>query len=832
MKWERKKSRDDRSVKNRVNNWRLPQPIDPALVGRVSRDTGVISEVASILLRRSGSDTEKALSLLRGSVLPHLPTIDPSALPDMCQAVSRLAASRNSCEHVVIYSDFDCDGVTSAAILSEALEQAGFEDFEVYFPSRAQEGYGFHPKSAALLAEKGTSLFVTADCGISGHEACDVLNAMGKDVIVTDHHLPGASLPRAVAVIDPHLPSWSGLGLTGLSGAGVAYLVSVTLLRHLGVAFDPYWAHDLLTLSIAGDGQPVTGSNREWIRSGLSSMSSDPRPGIRALLLSAGLAGPPQEDPRRLTFDRDVTYGIVPRINAAGRLSDPRLAYELLLTKDQQRAADLALELDKLNRQRREIEERILEECWDDLPEDGYAMCAFRPGWHEGVIGIACSRIREATGRPVALAAGEGEILKGSVRGVPGFNVVAALERCSKMLAAYGGHEGAGGFSIEKDKVGEFFAAFGDVSGEVLESSAAVPGIGVDEVISFGRVTGDNLRSILDLEPFGEGNPMPQVACMDAEVVGVGLMGSTLDHMQVVLGRDGVTQRFIWFGQGSRARDVALLGRADALFTPYRSMYRGREQFSPLIRELRPSWALSSPSYSEIASALPKDGPVILYTWSEDAGASLATALWKSGRPCGLHLKGRMGAGALEARSVLRDGGVVVSTAPWEIGSGAKASAVIHPPVDGGDVDRLRAFMKVAPLDIEVHISKEDAMNWLSWTYPDKDQLRCLWKFLTGNYAGGRAPICDLGRRWDEILEAAGYAATRTADGGRRFLKSGFAVFEEVGLATYDTSRRSPEYVLRIRDNKVELESSKTFVSGEECRRRAKALWQDEVEGY
>jgi len=840
MRPERKKSRDELPSLFGLTDWRLPPPLDPALVDRFSRDAGVIPEVASILLRRSGSNLKGALSLLQGTLEPETPLGDPLQLPGMMPAVERLKKALELGEHVVVYSDFDCDGVTSAAVLTEALEKAGFEDFEVYFPSRFLEGYGFHKDSALELAGKGAALFVTADCGISGHAACEALTAAGKDVIITDHHLPQDELPRAVSVIDPHLPAGEGLGLKGLTGAGVAYLLSLALHAALGVKTPPDWAHDLLTLSIAGDGQPVTGPNRIWIRSGLRVINQSPRPGIAALAKVAGLAADKAPGAlRRLGFERDVTFGLVPRINAAGRLSDPRMAFELLTTRDPHRADDIASELDALNRQRKEIEDRILEECWEDLPDSAYAMCAHRPGWHEGVIGIACSRVREVTGRPVALVGGEGDTLKGSVRGVDGFNVVAALRRCAGWLSAFGGHEAAGGFSIHRDRIDEFFRVFNAVCGEILEESVCEPGVSVDEVFHVRRVTDDALRSLLGIEPFGDGNPMPQIACMDCEVVHVGLMGSTLDHLQLSLGKEGTTQRFLWFGQGRNARRIALLGSVDVLFTPYRSIYRGSEQFSPLVREVRPAWSGTGLMYEKLAGATPEGSPVILYTWSEHAGRSLVTALRKLGRPARLHLKGQTGPGALESRACLRTGGVVVSTAPWDLGisgqvlgnQGQVRLMVAHRPLSPDDARDLAEFARdVRP--VEANLWRDDAENWLSWAYPDKDRLRCLWKFLTRNYSGGRVPICDVGRRWAEALEAAGYPeGSRLADGGRLFLDSAFKVFEEVGLAAYDTSRRLPEFVLRLSGDRVDLESSPAFRLGEEMRRMARASWQDEVEG-
>jgi single-stranded-DNA-specific exonuclease len=846
MKPESKRSKQDRSRESRERYWRLPEPVDPGLVERLSREGGVIPEVASVLLRRTGADARKAMALLTACPESDYLPDDLLGLPGMKEAVLRLVRAKESGERLVVYSDFDCDGVTSAVVLKEALERAGFEDFVVYFPSRLLEGYGFHEGSARDLAAGGASLFVTADCGISDEDTCSALAALGKDVIVTDHHLPGSGLPGALAVLDPHLASWRGLGLTGLSGAGVAYLLSRALLRRLGVDVEPAWAHDLLTLSVAGDGQPVLGPNRAWIRSGLRTIAEGRRTGIQALLRAAGLR-PENESgvPRHLSFDRDVTFGLVPRINAAGRLDDPRLAFELLCTQDPQRAAALAEELNRLNQQRKEIEDRILEECWDVLEADRYALCAYRPGWHEGVIGIACSRVREMYGRPAVLVGGEGDVLKGSVRGVPGFNVVAALETCKELLEAFGGHEAAGGFSIRKGLVGEFFGRFDAVSAGMLEETRKDTCAEVDEILGMKRVTGDTLKAFLDLDPFGDGNPMPQIACMDCEIAAVGLMGSSLGHLQVVLSKDGVTQRFLWFGQGRAAREIAMCGRVDALFAPYRNVYRGQEQFSPLLKDMRPSWALAGVRYGDLAGETPSGRPVILYTWSEDAAESLWVAFRKEGRRARLHRRGQSGAEALDARAALReDAGVVISTAPWDLGvrrpSGLQDQGgpenprvrLVHMPVDRDDLLKLRAFVLSSRCEAApVRGWRRDAATWLSWQYPEKDRMRALWKLLTETYPAGRVPLWELGRGWKEVLDAAGFDSSDACfEGGRLFVRAALRIFEEAGLAAYDQSRRAPEIVLRVNGGKVVLEDSPAYAAGEEGRKNALRLWDEEAE--
>jgi single-stranded-DNA-specific exonuclease len=865
MRREIKRYRERYSSPPRERNWRLPAPLDMGLVEQVSREAGVIPEVASILLRRSDCDQAKALAFLDGRSGMDLPEL--SSLPGVDEAANRIVRARDSGERVAVYSDFDCDGVTSAAILKEALEYAGFKDFVVYFPSRFSEGYGFHAGSAKVLAAQGVSLFITADCGIAGVEACAALSVLGRDVIVTDHHLPGTELPGALAVIDPHLPSWKGLDLEGLSGAGVAYLLALAVFRCLGINWDTStrgdeapgrddgsggcpspgavpasWAHDLLTLSIAGDGQPVLGLNRAWVRSGLASLAGSDRPGIRALLKVAGVRRP-------LTFDRDVTFGLVPRINAAGRLADPRLALDLLCTVDPLQAAALAEELDGLNRQRKEIEEAILDGCWETLSEDKYALCAFRPEWHEGVIGIACSRIRESYRRPAVLVAGEGDVLKGSVRGTPGFNVCEALARCEDLLAAYGGHEGAGGFSIRKENVEEFFGRFDLVSAEMLEQVPAEPGVEVDEVLDFQRVTEDNLRAFLGLEPFGESNPIPQVACLDCEIAQVGLMGANQDHVQLALSKEGLSRRFLWFGQGKAAREIAMMGRVDALFTPYRSIYRGQESLSPLLRDLRPAWVVSGVRYAGLAREIPQGCPVILYTWSDEAAESVWIALKRSGMTAALHRRGQTGASARDARAVIRGlKGAVISTAPWDLGlegtlqrsrgdsagvsrvpGPAPEVLVLHPPVDPEGARRFEEFLRSASLEARGLPGREqETLMWLAWKYPEKDRLAALWKFLIRSYPAGRVPLWELGRRWDEVLEVVGFPkGTACFEGGRLFAGSALFILEQAGLAAYDQSRRAPELVLRTGGENVSLEDSQAFALGERIRERAEgSAWR------
>ena len=628
---------------------------------------------------------------------------------------------------------------------------------------------------------------------------------------------------------------WADLHLEALSGAGVAYLLARAFLSHLGISVTPAWAHDLLTLSIAGDGQPVLGPNRSWIRSGLRSMSRGDRLGVAALLRVSGFGvagqGAHEAAEREVSFDRDVLFGLVPRINAAGRLADPRLAFELMTTRDEARAQAISEELDRLNRQRKEIEDRILDECEEIASPDAHIVSACRPGWHEGVIGVACSRLRETYGKPSVLIGGDGEVLKGSARGVPGFNVVEALERCRDYLVAFGGHEGAGGFSIRKESAPAFLQAFDSVAGDLLSDVPLRAGPLVDHVVSIERVVDEVLGALYSLTPFGVGNPIPLAACLACEMAELSIVGSSKGHLRVRVEKDGVSQTFLWFGRGAWARRLALWPRVDMLFSPYRDVYRGVGRFTPLIRDMRPSWDSDGKRYAWLVRQMPEGEPAIVYTWSRDAAESMWIAFCKEGRAAALHTSGQGRVGERIARSALsREGGVVVSTAPWELGSvwadGSRPSgatvALVHPPASRRDLEGLRALEDMGVRMWLVDGARRDAEAWLDWSCPEKDQMRALWKLLARSCRGGRIPVLSLSRRWEEVLGEAGLIVHGPCpEGGRTFLSAALKVFEETGLLSYDEGRRVPEFVVNMNPGKVDLEASGSYVAGVSFRREA-----------
>jgi single-stranded-DNA-specific exonuclease len=797
-----------------------------------------------VLLRRSEGDVERARRLY---CMADSSLSVPTDLPGLKEAARRIGEAIVRGEPIVVYSDFDADGVTSAALVEEALAFAGAPSVTVYFPSRFKEGYGFHASSVRELASQGPCLFITTDCGITAVEGCREATLLSSDVIVTDHHLPGGSLPAAHSILDPHTPEWAPFGLGDLTGAGVAYLLALALIREAGVEarVPERWAHDLLTLSIAGDGHPVVGLNRQWVISGLHSLRDTQRPGIAALQEVAGIIQGPGGERRPLSFDRDVTFGLVPRLNAAGRLEDARLAYRLLVERDPHEARPLALRLDQLNRERRGMEDVIMTDCLGDLGRDGetgYAFCMSRPGWHEGVIGIAASRLREAFGCPAVLAAGDGEYLRGSVRGVPGFNVVEALSRCAELLAGFGGHSGAGGFTVHRESVEALFQKFRAVSADLLKATALAIPLELDAQLALEEASEGTLRGLFGLEPFGQGNDVPLIACLDCAIEEVSVMGKDKEHLRLKLSQDGVVREFLWFRRGKEAFPIALLGRVDVAFTPYRSVYLGEERFSSLIKDIRPSWQQSGRGYEglvgDIAAASGQGERMLVYTWSAHAAESLWTALRKAGVGASLHVKGQSEVQSHDSRLTLSGpGGVVVSTAPWELGGKWELGGRWEPGRSPGCLEGVRLFLAHAPLweseekklsafleDTGFPITvrpelRENSLCWLSWTHPEKDSVGLVWKILKKRSEGNFLPYACLDDVRREVMCEAGFPPELPGwcEGGRLLLERALAVLLELGNLEHADTRRLPGVMLRA-GGTFHLAGSPTYVEGKTVR--------------
>src|SRR5438270_3364900 len=424
------------------------EPCERGAVATLTRELSLSPTTAAVLVRRGYEDLARARAFLEGA----LPVHDPFELGDMAAACEAIRAAVACGRRICVYGDYDADGICATTLAVLILRELGAE-VSWHLPSRFDEGYGVRGETLARLADDGCGLVVTVDCGITAAAEVAEARARGLDVIVTDHHRPGDELPACPIVAtrpsDYPFPELCGTGVAFKLGQALLGVESEALRRQL----------DLVAIGTVADVVPLLGENRSLVIAGLRALARTQRPGLRALMRSAGV------DPAAVDTS-SVAFRLAPRINAAGRLGHPATALELLLTDDADRAGALARELEELNRERQTVEDRILRAAVaqvEEWPESrtrrrGYVLAG--EDWHEGVIGIVASRLVERYHRPVVLIAGTEEFWKGSGRSVSAFDLHGALAACSAHLERFGGHRAAAGLSIDRDHVEEFAEAF------------------------------------------------------------------------------------------------------------------------------------------------------------------------------------------------------------------------------------------------------------------------------------------------------------------------------------------------------------------------------------
>jgi single-stranded-DNA-specific exonuclease len=469
---------------------------------------------ASILVRRGYRDPSLARSFVAGEIEPH----DPFQLGDMAAAVARIRAAIAAGERICVHGDYDVDGICATALAVLTLRTLG-ADVEWHLPSRFEEGYGVSGDTISRLADEGCSLLVTVDCGITAVEEVAAATTRGLDVIVTDHHRPGPTLPDCPIVATRP----SGYPFPELCGTGVV----CKLAQALGVEVAPYL--DLVALATIADVVPLLDENRSLAIAGLRSLARTQRPGLQALMRNAGV------DPAAVDAAA-VGFRLAPRINAAGRLGRPDAALELLLTTDADEAKRLAGELEILNQDRQAVENRILRaaiaevESWPQSKQRRRGYVIWGEDWHEGVIGIVASRLVERFNRPVVLIAGtraEGSDApwKGSGRSLPAFDLHGALSACSEHLLRFGGHRAAAGLAIEPANLAAFFEAFAAHADANLGETDLAPVTRIDAIVPGSALTLDLATELERLAPFGLGNPDVTLLVPDCEAMQPGVVG-------------------------------------------------------------------------------------------------------------------------------------------------------------------------------------------------------------------------------------------------------------------------------------------------------------------
>jgi len=561
--------------------WHI-RPHDPAHIARLEREAGVSAVVAQLLIGRGICDPHSARSFLD----PKLNGLrDPDELPGLPAAADRLMAAIAAKRPIVVYGDYDADGMTATAILMECLRLLG-ATVSFYVPNRIDEGYGLNDEALKTLAERGAATVVTVDCGIASLQEARTARELGIELIITDHHEMKAELPDAAAIVHPRLPGHQ-YPFAGLSGAGVAFKLAWALCqracqsKRVTDAMRSFLlqAVGLAALGTVADVVPLVDENRILVHHGLSSLKHRPTLGLAALMRLTKVDEKPCLD------CEDIGFTLAPRLNAAGRLGQAQLGVELLTTAGTDRAGALAEYLHELNSSRDSLERSIYlsankqaQEQFD--PSGDAALVLAGRGWHPGVIGIVAGRLAEKYHRPVVLIAQDEVGVKpgiGSARSVPGFNLHEALAACSALLLSHGGHAAAAGLKIDDSYVEAFREAFCEYADAQLSVAQRTAELWIDGETFLSTLTLATVEQIERLAPFGQGNHRPVLCASGVRLVEPPKTVGNGRHLSLRLDQHGARLRGVAFGGGEWADELAAnSGPLNFAFRPVINRFNGR----------------------------------------------------------------------------------------------------------------------------------------------------------------------------------------------------------------------------------------------------------------
>jgi len=540
---------------------------------------GISPIVADILAQRGFHRPEEAIEFLRPTLLN---LFSPFCFHDMLRAIERLSLALKHKEKVLVYGDYDVDGVTSTALLYKVLSDLGFQAV-TYIPHRQDEGYGLHSEGIERAAKAGVKVLITVDCGITAVSEVGLARTLGIDVIITDHHEAPEILPEAFALLNPKVAN-SGYPFRDLAGVGVAFKLAQALLQSLGNSDVGIHSElellDLVALGTIADLVPLIGENRIFVHHGLRQMEETLHTGLGALLEECGLRHKPLKAGQ-------IGFMVAPRINAVGRMDSARAGLELLLTEDLERANELARQLTQENQLRQETEKEILAEAISLVEREPLPRVIVLSSnhWHHGVIGIVASRLVERYYRPVFMIAEDGEEAKGSARGISGYPVLEQLSTQADLLTKFGGHRAAAGFSLQTEDIERFRAGLNEQA-LAFEEALFQEELKIDRNVSLETVTGQLLHELEQMAPFGFGNPGPVLACKGTPVYSISAVGKERSHIKFRFGSQG-EQEGIAFRLGERLHELSRETRLDVAFGLDWNTFRGPEEVQLMIKDIQ-----------------------------------------------------------------------------------------------------------------------------------------------------------------------------------------------------------------------------------------------------
>lgn len=504
-------------------------------IDELTKEIQIDPVLIEVLVKRGITSVDEARKFLS----PSLDDLhDPFLLPDMEKAIKRIETAIGNKERILVYGDYDVDGTTAVSLVYKFLRKIT-NNIDYYIPDRKDEGYGISIQGIDYALSTDVKLIISLDCGIKAVDKVAYAKEKGIDFIICDHHMPGEVLPDAVAVVDAKRAD-SIYPYNELSGCGVGFkLVHAFSIRN-GFEFSEIdHLLDLVAVSIAADIVPITGENRVLMHYGLKQLNSNPSYGLRGIIEICGLS-------KRLISVNDIAFKIGPRINASGRMMNGKEAVELMLSTDMQQARNKALDIDKYNEDRRELDKKITDEAFEYVDSilksrDYKSLVIYNEEWHKGIIGIVASRLTEKYYRPAVILTKSGDMISGSARSVNNFDVYKAIESCKDILENFGGHTYAAGLTLREENFAEFKRRFESISFKEIESKTMQPQIIVDAYISFDKITPKFVQDLALFSPFGPENENPLFVSENVfDSGGSKLVGRGFHHIKLELVDDTI----------------------------------------------------------------------------------------------------------------------------------------------------------------------------------------------------------------------------------------------------------------------------------------------------
>jgi single-stranded-DNA-specific exonuclease len=557
-----------------------PEP-DYRLVDELSQNLSIPSIIVKILVNRGVDTVEEIKSFIE----PKMADLsDPFELPDMNKAIERIVDALRDNEKIMVYGDYDVDGITASSLMFLVLNKLGAQ-VSYYLPNRLVEGYGLSEDGIAEAVKKDATLIVSVDTGVTAIEEVEHARGLGIDVVVTDHHEPGEAIPNAAAIVNPKVIRDSEKGHE-LAGVGVAFKVAQALYRRLHQDESELEEHlDLVALGTSADIVPLIHENRILTKYGIRQIVRTTKPGLKKLIFVSGLMG-------KEISTGQVVFILAPRINAIGRLGDAVKAIKLLTTRDESAASEIARFLDEENRRRKAIDEKTLEEALELLEtsvdiENDRAIVLESSGWHQGVIGIVASRLVERYYLPTVLISVEGDVGKGSARSIPGFHIYEALRSCGDVLLRFGGHKYAAGLSIEAKNIPEFRQRLKNVAAEKLTLDDLTPKLHIDAELDIDDIDMDFVKTIEMFSPFGPQNMRPVFLTRNLSIVGQPYIVGR-NHLKMRIKKGENVLDVIGFGFGEHANALSMRGvDVDMAYVVEANTYFEQPRIQLRVKDLR-----------------------------------------------------------------------------------------------------------------------------------------------------------------------------------------------------------------------------------------------------